>query len=233
MFSKGNQKIGDEVWGFALPSARRSTCPGSTPACRRECYDKRLEKVRPAMLRRRRENLRLTKMPEFVPTAVALIKARGIRRLRWQVGGDVYSADYARKLLEVMRATRGTRHWLYTRSWRVSEIRPLLEEMAGLRNVRVWYSLDRDTGVPASVAPGVRLCYLQTGHGDLPPEGVTLVFRPQRLRRREAKFAGGALVCPTEQGVRRQVRITCQSCGVCSGESEAPRPGAVALTLVS
>jgi hypothetical protein len=235
MFTRGNGKIGQEIWGFALPSARRSTCPGSTRTCRSACYDKRLERMRPAMLAHRRRNLRLSRRPEFVPTAVALIKLWSIQVLRWGVGGDVYSAAFARKLQAVMKATRGTRHYLYSRSWRVPEIAAVLEEIARLRNVRLWYSLDRDTGWPEKIPARVRLAYLQVEHDDLPPEGVDLVFRTRKLRRVAQTRVRGARVCPPEDGVERLRKVTCEDCTICCRSAPLPalREGAFALQLVS
>jgi hypothetical protein len=136
--------------------------------------------------------------------------------LRWLVSGDIYSVPFARKLLWVMRRTRHVKHWLYTRSWRDPEIRPWLEKMARLGHVKVWFSCDRETGVPQDPVPRrVRLCWMQASHEDLPPEGVPLAFRIRRLRQVPTKRIGLTLVCPPEQGVPRKVEIHCDSCGIC------------------
>ena len=86
--------------------------------------------------------------------------------------------------------------------------------LAPLPNVRLWYSADADTGVPTDLPPLVRVAWLQQ-HDDEPvPQGVDLVFRTYRLRRRPAKRIGLPLVCPTENGSTGH-RTDCGRCGLC------------------
>jgi hypothetical protein len=60
---------------------------------------------------------------------------------------------------------------------------------------------------------GVRVAWLQEEADEPVPEGVDLIFRVHRLRRRPAKRIGLTLVCPVEQG--SGAGTTCTACGVC------------------
>jgi hypothetical protein len=214
MFTPGNHKLGRRrIWGFGLPSGAPGTCPGITAACRSACYAVAVERYRPAAAALYRSNLRASRRRDFVRRVRAFLVLHRVRIVRVHTGGDFYSARYARKWLAVIRRSPRVRFYFYTRSWQVPAVRPVLDRMAGLPNCRAWFSADRDTGVPAGVPPGVRVAWLMTGPGDLPPEGADLVFRIRRLRR--APTSGGAVVCPTEDGRPRAVPVTCERCGHC------------------
>jgi hypothetical protein len=218
MLSPGNVKLGLGclIWSFSLPS--RLTCPGRSPVCERHCYSARFERRRPSVCRRYEGNWALSR-PDFPKRVVAFIRRQVIGVVRIHVGGDFYSAAYARKWLAVMRRLPGVRFFCYTRSWRVAAIRRMLSAMARLANVRLWYSADRDTGAPRRVPRGVRVAWLMEEPGDHPPR-ADLVFRVHALRRLVQKWVpwrpgvGRALVCPVENGVTGH-RTTCGQCGVC------------------
>jgi hypothetical protein len=213
VLTPGNRKLGAGrlVWGFGLPS--RFTCPGRTPACEGPCYSARLEACRPSLRRRYERNLQLSLRSDFAQLVLACLTLHDIRVVRIHIGGDYYSAAYARKWLAVMRQASQVRFFFYTRSWRVPAIRRVLWRMARLPNVRAWLSCDRDTGVPARVPPGVRLAWLMTSPDDLPPR-ADLVFRTLPLRRTVRKRVGLALVCPVENGATGH-KTDCERCGVC------------------
>jgi hypothetical protein len=92
-------------------------------------------------------------------------------------------------------------------------LRAELEKLAALPNVRLWYSADLDTGMPTAMPDGVRVAWLQEEDDEAVPDGLDLIFRVHRLRRRPAKRIGLTLVCPVEQG--SGAGTTCTSCGVC------------------
>jgi hypothetical protein len=79
------------------------------------------------------------------------IRRRWVACVRIHVSEDFYSAEYVRKWAAVARACPATRFYAYTRSWRRPDIAAALAELSRCRNVRLWYSCDRDTGIPARV----------------------------------------------------------------------------------
>ncbi len=215
MLTRGNHKLGTRrIWSFSLPSGPGGTCAGMTPACGAHCYAVALERYRPAAARAYRRNLDFAERRDFVRRMRAFLVAHAVRVVRVHVGGDFYSARYARKWLRVMRRSPRVTFYFYTRGWRVAALRAAIDRIAALPNCAAWFSCDRDTGVPATVPPRVRLAWLLTDPADLPPAGTDLVFRVRRLRRRPEPL-GGPRVCPAEDGVTRTRPVTCERCGVC------------------
>jgi hypothetical protein len=108
--------------------------------------------------------------------------------------------------------------------------------MAQLPNVRAWFSVDRQTGLPRRLPPGVRLAWLMTTADDRPPR-ADLIFRVQSLRRLVQKWvrwergAAQTLVCPTENGVTGH-RTSCEQCGICWREPSSSSPGRVSLPVI-
>jgi hypothetical protein len=149
----------------------------------------------------------------FAAVMVTEIRRRWVGCVRIHVSGDFYSADYVRKWLAIARACPQTRFFGYTRSWRRPDIAEALAELARCKNVRLWYSCDRDTGIPDRLPRRVRLAWMQAQADELPPR-ADLVFRVQRLRKRVAKRIGLALVCPVENGATGH-RTDCGRCRLC------------------
>lgn len=223
MLTPGNRKLGGRrIWGFGLPSGTPAVCPGLSAACQTHCYAAALEGYRPAAAAAYRRNLARSRRPDFVVRLRAFLVAHAVAVVRVHTGGDFYGRGYARKWLRVMRRSPRVTFYFYTRSWRVPAIRPVIEEMAALPNCVAWYSCDRDTGVPAAVPARVRLAWLATADDDVPPMGLDLQFRIRRLRHRPAA-PGGPPVCPSEDGVARRRRVTCDRCGVCWHPARARR----------
>src|SRR6202030_1664315 len=95
-------------------------------------------------------------------------KRRWAGCVRIHGSGDFYSAEYVRAWIAVVRACPGTRFYAYTRSWRVPEIAGALADLAKCQNVRLWYSCDKDTGIPVTTPRRVTLAWMQTAADDLP-----------------------------------------------------------------
>jgi hypothetical protein len=229
MLTPGNHKLGGRlIWGFGLPSGAPDVCPGASDTCRIHCYARAFERYRPATAARYRRNLALARRRDFVPLMRAVLVLHDVRVVRLHVGGDFFSARYARRWLRIMRYSPRTRFYFYSRSWCVAAIKTVIDRMAELPNCRAWYSLDRDTGVPAEVPPRVRLAWLMTAPDEAPPAGTGLVFRVRRLRRRPASVAGPP-VCPAEDGVGRPNPVTCDRCGYCWRPAVA---GRIALPVI-
>jgi hypothetical protein len=210
VLSKGNDKIGQDIHAFNLPAV--DTCPGRSTACE-SCYARRgrwgFRKVQEAL----RRNWEASCHSFFAERMIREIQSRRVRVVRIHASGDFYDVRYIRSWSRVALTCRGVTFYAYTRSWRLPGLRAELEGLAALSNVRLWYSTDTDTGMPADLPEGVRVAWLQEDATDPVPDGVDLVFRIHRLRSRPAKRIGLALVCPVEQGGGGST--TCTSCGVC------------------
>lgn len=223
MLTPGNHKLGRWlIWGFGLPSGSLDICPGLTSTCRSHCYAVAVERFRPAAAAKYRRNLCHSLRRDFARRIRAFLVLHRVRVVRIHTGGDFYSVRYAQQWLEVIRRSSRVVFFFYTRSWRIPAIRSVIDQMAELPNCRVWYSCDRDTGVPALVAPRVRVAWLMTDTHDRPPPGVDLVFRVRRLRRQSTPFREPR-ICPAEDGQPRSVPVTCEQCGVCWRMPTGPR----------
>lgn len=213
LLTRGNGKLGEGIHAWSMSAVE--TCPGRSTLCERVCYA-RSGRFRTQLLQERlAENLDAALADDFVRRMTKEIRRRGVHTLRIHVSGDFFSADYARKWLVIARRSPYTTFYAYTRSWRVPEIAPTLEELARLRNVRLWYSCDAETGLPEKIAPDIRLAYLQTAPEDTP--AGDLVFRIESLRATRARRIGLSLVCPRETGHPNATSITCTSCRRCHG----------------
>ena len=233
MLTPGNKKLGERlIWSFGLPSGRAEVCVGMTESCREHCYARQVERLRPGVRTRYEKNLRLSRLPDFAQRVRYFILNHDIAVVRVHVGGDFYSAAYGKKWLRVMRRLPSVRFFLYTRSWRDAAIRPVLERMTELPNCRVWYSCDRQTGVPGKIPAHVRLAWLMTDADDLPPAQTGLVFRIRRLRRQPLTRVRGVRVCPEEDGVLRKKPVTCDRCGLCWRPLSAEARYRIALPVV-
>jgi hypothetical protein len=204
----GNTKLGQSINTWSLPSV--ATCPGRSAVCESVCYSNHRGRYRfQAVIERLAWSYQQSLRDDFADRMVSEIRKKGCLVIRVHCSGDFYSQEYAEKWLKIMKACPRPRYYWYSRSWRVPEIAPVLEQMAALRCCRAWYSIDRETGIPSVVPPGVRLAYLQTQEGE-EPELVDLLFVVRRLRR-YARRMSLPLLCPNE-GERAE---NCGDCGKC------------------
>jgi hypothetical protein len=208
LLQQGNGKLGSAIHLWSLPAGK--TCPGKTEVCNRHCYAQQSRFLIQSVKERLEWNLAQITRTDYVPRMVNEIRRKGVLVVRIHVSGDFASAEYAAKWLEIIRQCPKVRFYGYSRSWRIPEIAAVLEQMAALKNVRLWYSLDSQTGLPERVPVGVRLCYLQVTE-DEQPELWDLVFRVRRLRRRIPL----AMTCPHETERGKEQGTTCGSCGKC------------------
>ncbi|MCE9563917.1 MAG: hypothetical protein K8U57_17890 [Planctomycetes bacterium] len=215
MLTRGNRKLGsNRIWTFTLPSGTTETCPGMTPTCQKHCYAIALERFRPVATARYRRNLALTQRRNFARRMQAFLVAHAVRIVRVHVGGDFTSLRYARAWWHIMKRSSSVQFYFYTRVWTVPTIKPVIDRMAELPNCRVWYSVDRDTGVPTDVPARVRLAWLATTPEDRPPAEAHLIFRVRRLRSLPVPLSGPP-VCPTETPRTGKPVVTCERCGHC------------------
>lgn len=212
LFKRGNAKMGDSVLTWSIPAIR--TCPGRSKLCEGLCYaDKNFFKwdnVKSSM----QKNWKLSQQDDFVDIASGLLKkVKDDTLLRIHVAGDFYDATYADKWLQILKQNPHLQAWAYSRSYRIPTIRPILEDIADLSHVRIWYSVDKETGIPNKLHPKIRLAYLSTDDSDQPPPATDLVFRDYAARGSVMKYVNGALVCPAENGISGHVH--CDQCKIC------------------
>lgn len=223
----GNEKLGSRIRVWGLPAG--CTCPGKTGTCAGKCYAKKNFYVYPSVVRNRHRNFVLANRPDFADLLGAAVQ--GSKIIRVHDSGDFFSAAYTEAWRAVMAANPDTKFFVFSRSWRVEGVASILTRMAGLKNARVWYSVDRETGWPGSIPKRVRLAYMQVAADDEPSRQVDLVFRDGSVRlRKVAKRVAGALVCPYENGVTRKSAannprsdFSCSSCGLCWDSLGGPK----------
>lgn len=210
----GNSKLGPLIHGWSLPAGKDFTCPGETLLCKMRCYAKRGHYHHTNVKRAHHRNWNFSKTNEFAEWMLATLLAQDIRVMRVHVSGDFYDPDYVRKWVVIAKQRRQTRFFAYTRSWQEEAQFPELVRFSQLPNVALWWSIDRATG-PAPLVRGVRRAYMAIDDIDarLAPNDCDLVFRDQQ--RTPMKKAHGIQVCPPENGVPTQVKLTCSRCGIC------------------
>ena len=208
LLQHGNSKLGRAIHVWSIPAV--DTCPGSTAVCRKLCYATRHRFRFDSVRRRLAWNRQQCDRPDFVERMTAEIRSSGVLVLRIHVAGDFYDAEYVRKWSAIVKYSPRVRFYAYTRSWRIESINSALVDLAASRAVRLWYSIDAETGIPSHVPPAVRLAYLQSSP-TAPPSAADLVFRPHALR----TLPELPLVCDHETVSGKRLGVTCGSCGRC------------------
>ncbi len=211
LLTRGNGKLGEGIHAWSLPPVE--TCPGRSALCERVCYARSGRFRTRSMIERLNNNLTAAMQDDFADRVAAEIRRRGVRTLRVHVSGDFFNENYVDQWANIARRSPRTTLYGYTRSWRDPAVAATLVEFATLKNVRLWYSVDSETGLPTVIPPGVRVAYLQTDQSDTPSGGV--VFRVRELRRERAERFPLRLVCPTERNPSQGDQVTCTSCRRC------------------
>ncbi len=218
LLARGNRKLGESIHAWSIPAV--TSCPGRSVLCERFCYARSGHFHLPQVQARLEQHLDAALADSFEYRIDKEIRRRRVSTLRIHVAGDFFSPQYTRKWVRIAQRCTTTIFYSYTRSWRVAEIVPVLAELAALPNVRLWYSADRETGMPGERPPGVEVAYLQTEPGEEIPEGVGVVFRVRHLRNERRWRIGLAVVCPTETGLPHAKEHTCTSCARCFQSKE-------------
>lgn len=215
LLQRGNSKLGESVHTWSIPAV--TTCPGRTQLCTRCCYANAGRYRTHTMHDKLQANLDASLDRNFEARLVKEIVRRGVYVLRVGVAGDFYSPDYTRKWLRIARRCRRTVFYAYTRSWRLPEYQEVLAELAALSNFYLWFSVDAESGMPATVPEGVRLAFLQVAVDD-DPAGSHLVFRTRDLRHTPLRRLGLVTICPTENAITQSEDKSCTSCRICFSE---------------
>lgn len=225
LLARGNTKLGENIYSFSLPAI--DTCPGRSKLCEKACYATRGHIRLVAATGSYERKLERTKQKSFVRDMTDEIRLRGVRVVRIHVSGDFYSAAYIEKWIQIAEASRSVKFFVYTRSWRLPKLRKALDRLSKLSNFRLWYSCDKETGLPSKLTKRTRIAYMAVDDNDTPEAPPDLVFRVKRMTVK--KRSSGALVCPTENGTKAEV--TCQKCGLCWDSIKTKDPRRYALPL--
>lgn len=211
---RGNSKLGELIHSWSIPAGKEFTCVGASALCERVCYAKRGHYRWGTTSAAHRRNLQASRQADFVAWAVDTLRSKYTRVLRIHAAGDFYDHEYTRKWIAITQACPNVLFYAYTRSWSDDTILPELQRLSRGKNVRLWWSIDRQTG-PAPLTAGVRRAYMAIDDADArtAPADADLVFRDDP--RTVMKSTNGVRVCPVENGVSTKIPITCSSCGIC------------------
>lgn len=211
LLTRGNGKLGEGIHAWSLPAIE--TCPGRSDLCARVCYARSGRFRTRTMRSRLAENLAAAQAGDFVTRITTEVHRRGVHTLRIHVSGDFFDPEYALAWAAIARRCPRTTLYAYSRSWREPSLVPALEKLARLDNVRLWFSCDAETGLPADIPSGVRVAYLQTDRHEHP--AGDLVFRVRPLRGEPTSRSPLTVVCPTEVAIPRNSGVTCTNCRLC------------------
>jgi hypothetical protein len=130
----GNAKIGFPVFTYSRVAGNRAfggngTCPGATDECERVCYAKRIS----GPVRHLYQHNLSDEVPP-IPEACKL--------LRIHVSGDFDTWTYILNWYHRLKERPDVLAWAYTRSWRVPELLPHLENLRKLPNMQLFASMD-------------------------------------------------------------------------------------------
>lgn len=179
--------------------------------------------VMPSVQRSHANNLAASKRKGFVEDIIDEIQTKRMKVVRIHVAGDYYNAAYVEKWHEIVKACPNTIFFTYTRSWRVPAIESAIKEFIKCKNLRMWYSIDGETGYPSRIPARVRTAYMSITMNDIPDHKKTdLVFRDYGIRGAVQKRVNGVTVCPPENGI---TKLTCEQCGICWRRSESVPKG--------
>lgn len=224
ILQEGNDKLSRSILTFGLPADL--TCPGASKLCLGACYACKGHYLGEAAQRRRAENHVLARRRDFHRLVIDELRCRPQKVLRPHDSGDFFSAAYAEQWIKIATAGQklGIQVFGYSRSWRQADIRDALVRLGNLPNVRLWWSCDRETGVPKAPSR-IRLAYMQVAPDDMPHRRADLVFRDYPVRKDVAKRIDGSLVCPYENGATGKGRraIDCFQCGLCWDQTNPNR----------
>jgi len=136
------------------------TCDGMSEWCAKACYADRYTK-RFKHTERYQDNEEFARSDAFIPTMVKV--ARYSPEFRIHVAGDFNpdgrdSSAYVRKWVEIIKRCPRTAFWAYTRSWRIAEMLPALEELRALPNMQLFASTDMS--IPEATPEGWRVAHI-------------------------------------------------------------------------
>lgn len=208
---KGNKKLGKKIYTWSIPAV--TTCPGRSSICESVCYADSgffsFKRIKDGLL----ERLKLSMSDKFVEIISDEINKVSAKVFRIHVSGDFYSCEYVDKWNEIVKKCANTKFFVFTRSWRIPEIREKLVQLSKNSNITIWLSCDDETGIPSlDDFSNTKISYLSV-NDEPPPTKVDLVFRIRKNRKDKIiKKIGLSMVCPAENGV---TNVVCDKCKFC------------------
>lgn len=218
-YGRGNLKIGADVFTYSrLPGrpglkalgtseeqtpsrAWSGTCPGASAECLEICYARRPVAEQGVVSQMWLVNsIYGTDVPEIPEDATLL---------RLHIAGDFDTAEYIQGWVRKLRERPDVTCWAYTRSWRVADLLPHLEDLRALPNVQLFASMDRSV---EEVAPeGWRRAWID---GD-PRAGKAIDITAHNTVGRQlignAYDGTSTYICPEET----KHKENCEACGYC------------------
>ncbi len=197
----GNPKLGEHVYTYSLTAGRVSnggSCPGATEECLNICYALKIKHpILMAMYDANTEEADAGNVTELPP---------GAKLVRIHVSGDFINESYLRSWNQLIKDNPDVQFWVYTRSWRVPGMLPLLNELRKRRtNVEVFASVD-------STIPDIQVTRLQE-------DGWRIAWFDDDPRKQ-------GIDCLEETGKMPD----CESCGYCC---DARSPGTARDVIVT
>ena len=105
---------------------------------------------------------RASKRKDFVEKVLAELKRFQPRFFRWHSGGDFYSEEYVKKVIEIVKNTPDT---LFRTTTRRRDLAKPLSQLAALPNMIVRESLDTDFPKPTMGLPVAAISSLPIARG--------------------------------------------------------------------
>lgn len=162
-----NTKLGPTIGAFSLPALE--TCPGKTEYCKSVCYATtgffRFGNVKNSLAKNYAASLSDT----FVDEMNKEIKKAKVSAIRIHPAGDFYSTEYITKWHKIIQTNSGLKFWCYTRSWRIPELLPVLEQLKTNSNLELFASVDFTT---KDVPPNWRIADVVTDWTSIPENAI-------------------------------------------------------------
>lgn len=181
------------------------TCPGATEECRRICYAARPVAEDGPVFQMWFLNTGVDDVPPIPEDA---------RILRLHISGDFDTLAYIHAWIDRLATRPDVTCWAYTRSWRMPELLPALEQLRALPKVQIFASMDRST--QEEPPAGWRRAWIDGDpragvvHGIPAHSTLAEGFRAFEVQPTQASGVK-ALICPEET---KHVK-NCEECGFC------------------
>lgn len=182
----------DGIYSWSLPAGvhcpgKIGDNPGTVADVCKDCYAMRGNYRFKNIMEPRKFNAEDWKTEDWTRRMVQALK--GKKYFRWVDSGDIYHIRLAEKILEVMKQTPDTLHWLPTRMGKFPKFAAILARMDALPNVAVRFSSDSISGqfgpehgstvidVSLPVPNGVTVCHAYISESDRLKHGKRAVAK--------------------------------------------------------